>query len=262
MQMCSANMFICIPCFVGNFLCIFYLHYYFRATLSNMEDYLLTSCQFTKPHDSLFEMPDTPQKTEEILEKYYFPMFPVFSKKLVRVLTMPRLFWPKRPRAVHLETAHSIDDIENISINVNLLPTDDGFKLGTKLGYLLDNKIGGARDLIYDKVFEGLAKHLNVGHPSEAIWLLSQFSYGNDFFFDEIKTARPPQVKINGDLEKKVVELFEMAFESAIEPNYSSSRSILPLCSWRELGECWTKIVSEQGICYTNYKEGGQHIFA
>lgn len=223
-----------------------------------MEDYLWTRCKFNKPSHSYFKFPDE-DVLDKVLENFYLPIFPIFTKKLTRFVTAPRMFWPSRLRGSHLEAAHSLEDIKEVTTQETLLPTEDGFKLGTKMGHLLDSNIGGAQDMIYSRFFEGLARHLNVPSASDAVRLLSQYSYGNDFFFDEVVKPGPLFIATSTndtELERKILEIYEMATESAKGLDKGTSRSIMLSCSWKELGECWTKIASEQGICYTDYKAG------
>lgn len=228
--------------------------------MANMEEYLWMRCKFTKPSISMFSLPENTERMEEILEKFYLLIFPVFTKELTRFDGMIRVFWPNRLMAKHLEPPHSLVDIINGTKIKTVIPMDDGFKLGTKIGYLLDNNIGNAKDIIYDKVFEGLGRFLNTPSSGDAIRLLSRFSYGNDFFFDknELGKALPYVTETNDPhLERKILQIYKMATESAEELGYSASRSMLAWCSWKMLGDCWTKVASETGICHTSYRSGG-----
>ena len=57
--------------------------------------------------------------------------------------------------------------------------------------------------------------------------------------------------------EDQITELYNMTLDDVNRPVGNSSQSFLPSCTWSRKGrECWYRVVTDKGVCFTSYFKG------
>lgn len=174
------------------------------------------------------------------------------------------------------------------------LPPDHGinFHIGN-LGYLLGHLLSDAGVLtrshtaaIIEHLFKGIANRLGAPNMSAALRILTYFVANLQRGFLFKRNPEYPLYEGCPDLENGVdicanvsaaqgicqfycqemataaktsedviAEVFNMALNVASPSWETSSRNMLPDCSWKNASDqaCWANVVTNHGVCFTNY---------
>lgn len=172
-----------------------------------------------------------------------------------------------------------IKGIEEVELSLDSPLIDDVARMGALLGQLLDrdNLEWGLERTAVGEVFRSLA-------PDGALDEFEAASYFNYFSYDpSANLIQEPDMASLGDCGKEeqvcpaakdqrlcaqycnitgrvarndavIRDVFEMAVHPVNDLG-SRSKSMLPNCNWAG-DECWTKVITERGVCFTNYDSG------
>lgn len=150
--------------------------------------------------------------------------------------------------------------------------TIESGKLGTLLGFfpVFSNRI--VQYKAQEFVFSDLSKRLNLhGHGAfiEAARTVNYFTYGEPMIHnkEEEKCKWDPvnpdarnckEPELTGGARDFAEELPELSVAFVKEDGARQSpNSLLLICDWDENGSCWTSVVTDHGLCFTNYQISG-----
>lgn len=222
------------------------------------------------------ELPDEDDRKDITLWLYttFFPVYDEFAGE------------PIRPR-----------DLSDLNVT---LPSDYKFdshgldNSGKILAHLIANPTVlqlQHKNVIIDYVIRGIARRLNTDDPTQALRMLSYFSYDLKYGFflrrnanhplfegceelefedlcqkSNMSSLKSPCMKYCDEMEHAaknegvISEMFNLAMRRANTPWPSSARNMFPECSWKTEEEaCWIKRVTDAGPCYTSNYHSGMH---
>lgn len=115
-------------------------------------------------------------------------------------------------------------------------------------------------------VFADLARRLNIsGNDSfvEGARLVNSFCYGNPMIRDKEEDTCKSEVDScenpNGECEQhckntkkaKVSSDFIRELMELSVPTVNEAMGLLPNCQWASPGECWTRVITDRGLCFS-----------
>lgn len=137
--------------------------------------------------------------------------------------------------------------------------------MGSLLGFFPmedDNSIIGYK--AQEFVFADLAKRLGVQGPNAFIKvarMINGFSYWSPMINDKGRRDVQADMEPNDDLKHGldaslsfIKEMMEMSVPTVGGFEGQKPRSLLPSCVWEKSGNCWSRLVTDRGLCFTSEK--------
>lgn len=111
-------------------------------------------------------------------------------------------------------------------------------------------------------VFSDMARRLDLRGPDafiEAARLINHYAYGEPMILEKDGDDATLDLENLAEGSNKFVEeLVELSVPLVNgEGTKRSPKSLLPSCDWDISGKCWTRVVTDQGLCFTNYYRDG-----
>lgn len=166
-------------------------------------------------------------------------------------------------------------------------------KMGRLLDDILNHNyfIGGVigpdfQEAILEDLFRSVGRRIDPGKefdPSAVAAMLSSYSYDVDdtLLYDDPKDylVDCEYKDINGNAtnlcrngkscskycemasankipDEVILELFEMSVPHVNALNGEGSKSLLPGCRGKDQDQCWTRVVTDRGVCFSSYDKG------
>lgn len=127
-------------------------------------------------------------------------------------------------------------------------------------------------------VFSDLSKRLGLADEDtnsfvEAMRIVNLFTYSGPLVADKKEKeclAHPCREETSNPGEKEccelvakarmskdvIKEIMELTVPHVNAADAETQSSMLPRCSWSEAGECWSRVTTDMGVCFTNFMKG------